>query len=397
MCCIIIHSAVLLVLCTWYQTLAERTDNTSSSSLFVTSTGDHRTSTRTPTLGQDPLPATDPAPYQDDFAFVSDIQPVRLSGPWNDVKNLFDDFESEIVAINSAFCGPACRFQTILKPSKEKGRCDECSCSENCLQSGDCCPDLVLLYNKTQQTAGYPGCVGNEIPSTRDSEYHLMVIQCPDFYNVTSIKTYCEQPSNTDWADVVPHFHSEISFRNIHCAQCHGYNDTRSWPTSITCSSFDNSLQQATSLLELFNATMKSKACRIQFTQPSLDMRSCNARHGGVIASCNITGQWQFYDERIVKACSMFSHVVNGTYKNIFCYLCNTRLHWRFVLELRGSSRSQQPMSASLTALIDFSNTLEAHTSRSSQATDLQSMSNSTESKTAYLEQVGCFVDKFKL
>ena len=363
MSCIIIQFTVFLVLIIWYQTLAEHTDNTSSSSLLEASTGDHRTSTQTP-----------------------------IPGPWDDVKNLFDDFESEVVAINAVFCGPTCRFQTILKPWNEKGVCDECSCSENCVQSGDCCPDLVLLYNKTQQTAGFPGCVGDEIPSNRNGEYHLMVIQCPDFYNVTSVKTDCEQPSKRDWADVVPHFHFEISFRNIHCAQCRGYNDTRSWPTSITCSSFDNSLQQATSLLELFNATMKSKTCRIQFTRPSVDIRSCKARHGGVIASCNITGQWQSYDERIVKACSMFSHVVDGTYKNIFCYLCNTRLDWRSLLELRSPPLVGKLMIASLTALIDFSNTLEAQTSRSSQATDLQSMSNSTESKTAYLEQVGWFV-----
>ncbi|XP_041347265.1 uncharacterized protein LOC121367221 [Gigantopelta aegis] len=409
----IAHCAVLLALFASYETFAaedaaKHIDDIKTNSRLVASANDsamnrdlqnyiNSTSSYTSTMtlpqislpGKDPVPGKDPLPGNDNMDFVlRHMQQPLPRSLWDDVKDLFNDFESDVVAIDFLYCGPTCRFKTGLKRSRKKGQCDDCSCSENCQQSGDCCPDLVLLYNQTHQREKYPGCIGDEIPLTKDTKSYLIINWCPKYYNVTHLKMACEEPPYTDWSSVVPHFNidSGTSFRNSYCAQCHGQNNTRSWSTSISCSSFDNALHEADSLLVLFNATVKSKVCSIHFAPPSLDTQTCKARQGAVIDSCNVTGKWRFYDKNIAKACSMFSHVVNGTYRNVFCYLCNTDLDWHSILRQTVSDKSKQVMTATLTALIDFSNTLESQHRGYSQD-EITPNLNSSKWLVAYLKQ----------
>ena len=42
------------------------------------------------------------------------------------------------------------------------------------------------------------------------------------------------------------------------------------------------------------------------------------------VSSCNETGLWLHYDENIETACTSFIDPFNLTYKNYFCYMCNT-------------------------------------------------------------------------
>ena len=42
------------------------------------------------------------------------------------------------------------------------------------------------------------------------------------------------------------------------------------------------------------------------------------------VSKCNQTGKWPKYDEKIAIGCDAFVDPFNQTYKNLFCYLCNT-------------------------------------------------------------------------
>ena len=295
-----------------------------------------------------------PPPVQPTFTHTTERMPYSL---WDHISQYFSDFQSQVVALNSEFCGRTCNFNHSLKAAIVNNFCDDCSCRASCQQAEDCCPDLVVLHNQTSAPY-YTGCVADTLPPKDSNNYYIMTDRCPNSYNVTHVKTACEQSSYTDWANVVPHFDvdSGISFRNIYCAKCHGHNNSQSWPTFITCSYFDNSLQEATSHLELFKAVLKSKACYVHWL-PSVDMHPLRCRERKVvevIAHCNVTGMWEYYDSNLARACSMFSHVVFGEYRNVFCYMCNQDITWYYVLTQLSYSGFKGPMRLSLTALIDF-------------------------------------------
>ena len=52
--------------------------------------------------------------------------------------------------------------------------------------------------------------------------------------------------------------------------------------------------------------------------------KPCNYLGDYTIPNCNVTGLWKYYDDQIDAACHSFLDPFNKTYRNYFCYLCNT-------------------------------------------------------------------------
>ncbi|XP_046571892.1 uncharacterized protein LOC124280058 [Haliotis rubra] len=77
---------------------------------------------------------------------------------------------------------------------------------------------------------------------------------------------------------------------------------------------------------------------------------------GGMISACNVTGKWPHYDEMLEQACHSYTtvkEVGTQTYRNVFCYICNSDDP---VLFSRCKKTPSRPVSFS--ALLDFSSAL---------------------------------------
>ena len=74
---------------------------------------------------------------------------------------------------------------------------------------------------------------------------------------------------------------------------------------------------------ENFLKVMKEDRGNIIFIPPDyIPTQNCQVQMY-TVSSCNESGLWDYYEERIEKACESFIDPFNLTYKNIFCYLCN--------------------------------------------------------------------------
>ena len=51
---------------------------------------------------------------------------------------------------------------------------------------------------------------------------------------------------------------------------------------------------------------------------------NCTIGDSYSISSCNASGKWPVYNESLEWACAAFIDPFNSTYRNYFCYLCNS-------------------------------------------------------------------------
>ena len=67
---------------------------------------------------------------------------------------------------------------------------------------------------------------------------------------------------------------------------------------------------------------IKERQCSVTFKEHMrYSIKSCNPY---IISMCNETGQWRVYNETLDAACNSFVDPFNFTFKNVFCFLCNT-------------------------------------------------------------------------
>ena len=66
--------------------------------------------------------------------------------------------------------------------------------------------------------------------------------------------------------------------------------------------------------------------CDVRFKSPTLEvLRRCTStRQRPLVSTCNTTGLWTYYDDKVERACASFTSPVKRRYKNVFCYMCNT-------------------------------------------------------------------------
>ena len=112
-------------------------------------------------------------------------------------------------------------------------------------------------------------------------------------------------------------------FRNAYCAKCRGDKDVRNyiyWDLSVNCK------ETITFNRENILHVLEENACEVYFKPPgaNLPMQPCHALPEYKISTCNETGRWVQYNSTIEVACHSFTDPFNETYRNYYCYLCNT-------------------------------------------------------------------------
>ena len=140
-------------------------------------------------------------------------------------------------------------------------------------------------------------------------------------YTSERVRRLCEDPEfDTSLETVVPVTGKYYTYKNIYCAYCSGATkplDT--WKLNIFCTDFVSISD------EDILAIIRKKKCNIFYENPhhEVDQRCVSTSFS--IARCNETGLWPKFDKNIDRACQSFTDPFNLTYKNYFCYVCNTR------------------------------------------------------------------------
>ena len=150
-----------------------------------------------------------------------------------------------------------------------------------------------------------------------------MITKCdPKALDTSSIEL-CTQPGDSLEA-VVPVTDplSNTHYRNKFCAHCNNVpkgTPLINWKLQIE--SYRHLSFPDDDFLQKISATRGN----IFFKQPQyVHTLPCDRMPEYTIESCNETGLWTDYNETTEAACNSFVDPFNYTYKNYFCYLCNT-------------------------------------------------------------------------
>ena len=259
--------------------------------------------------------------------------------------------------------------------------CPDCSCGPQCLQNGNCCPDLFFSFPTLN-------CAFVNIPGygPASPKEYLLVNDCP-IGTLDTLREKCTE-RNMSAAEVLPYSPVtsnvngyRITFKNKFCAACNGYTSYEQWILDMACEEFADFNYISTYEEILKMAT--EKRCEISFDPPSNNdavecpvstqqedvITECNKHvsastngayvdlvcqsgytllhtppySGGlkfrnifcymcnppyydnnVISKCNMTTLWQDFDPAIELSCEKYP-LTKSTYpfKNIFCFICN--------------------------------------------------------------------------
>ena len=138
------------------------------------------------------------------------------------------------------------------------------------------------------------------------------------------MKESCEDPDLTAPLQdliTVTDLRTHVHYRNRFCALCNGLDETvplTTWDIRIAC---DRILFASD---PNFVLNIKQRYCNLLFEFPKETATQTCVMPPYTISKCNETKLWPIYDEAIDLACDAFLDPFNLTYKNYFCYVCNT-------------------------------------------------------------------------
>ena len=177
-------------------------------------------------------------------------------------------------------------------------------------------PQLITAQEETQYI------------KASDVELVWMVTKCAA--NHTAFKSkrvakLCEDPDfENSFETIVPVVGKGFHYRNRYCAYCNGvsYLALESWKLNVFCS------EQVSVTDKSLLTTIRKKMCNIFYKTPSYyrapKCTVSTALMSVLVSRCNETGRWPTFDSITDLACSSFTDPFNLTYKNYFCYVCNT-------------------------------------------------------------------------
>ncbi|CAL1527218.1 unnamed protein product, partial [Lymnaea stagnalis] len=258
-----------------------------------------------------------------------------------------------ILRIEESVCSSTCRSGY---PKRGPLKCAVCYCDRLCNVYKDCCPEVLLThgvtYNQSVTSCMSVKPVDKPVDEERpDSDVRTnVVVKCsgkrfgyvgvplmdddiPSVYS-REVSDKCQHPDVTDPKQSLPvsSLDSGITYRNIYCAQCHrdSTNVTR-WDLSIDCLETSSKLLNGPlSKLKIFKRLMTREGsdetgCQLSFIPKAVThSRACHFSEPDVIGACNVSGQWQHFDEHVERACSLYTSVFLFKYRNMFCFICNS-------------------------------------------------------------------------
>lgn len=191
--------------------------------------------------------------------------------------------------------------------------CGKCYCNNECALYGNCCPD----YNRTNQISALtPVFTCIKVSSARKGYY--MMSKCKNT-SVENVKLNCRNPLNSTIANTpVTSLETNVTYANVLCALCNEDMNIITWNLNLTCR-----ITASPENLFDFKDKMKPGSLQCEFvyspTEITIYVPMCES---DLLHTCNVSGNWQKYDEFLEMACHYLISPV-GIYSNIFCALCN--------------------------------------------------------------------------
>ena len=154
-----------------------------------------------------------------------------------------------------------------------------------------------------------------------------MISRCEQGQFDSEIIEKCENPKfDTSFQSLIPVTDTVtgVIYKNTYCTQCNKVNEAalKSWGFRIGCDEILHFPAKDMLVLEIYKAN-----CTVNFVKVKYSESHDCEKPSYSISTCNETGQWQHHDELINQACDSFVAPFDFTFKNYFCYLCNSRTH----------------------------------------------------------------------
>ena len=215
--------------------------------------------------------------------------------------------------------------------------CSTCSCSDDCLRYGKCCPDKLtkqFILSSIYPIEGIFDCGTSGVRAEPDisKEKFKLINKCIRTFDHKDTVEACTASAALKLENyrIVSHKTTHEAYKNIYCARCNNVKDEDivEWPIKIKCR---QGIFLPQNMSEIVIEIRQSNHCDVVFDKPEgFRAKYCEPP----ISKCNETGLLRTKDDLVLeKACGAFVSEFrsgNEIYKNTFCYLCNagdTREH----------------------------------------------------------------------
>ena len=210
--------------------------------------------------------------------------------------------------------------------------CGNCSCDNDCWKTASCCPDKDNIEDKPTLMCKSP--VVKQFPrKTPGSVGYYVVDSCPRTEENVTLISQCTATDKTELEDYIWVYNSEngLTYQNKYCALCHQVYDFKTWRLNSKCSRMPP--------LGNLEKILMSKKCQLKLETPvNVSLQVCLIPD---YESCNETGAWTSSDAEIERACYSYQSLyfvqiqnnknrIGGiayafkSFRNVFCYYCNT-------------------------------------------------------------------------
>ena len=213
----------------------------------------------------------------------------------------------------------------ILKRSDRVPCCRPCFCDDDCWALGNCCPDKEDKLNKpVPNNLTCKDSFVKRLNTDRGQARRYKIVDvCPNAEQATNTSEKCsgEKTSIEDYIWVSDE--NGTIFQNMHCAECHGIKTVLHWKLRTKCGQIFHAN------FITFSDVLLSDNCNIRIEAPE-QLRAVTEKYQCYdeyfrFPHCNITGLWSHSNTDIETACeqSIWPYLSLGSYKNMFCFLCN--------------------------------------------------------------------------
>ena len=206
--------------------------------------------------------------------------------------------------------------------------CGNCSCEDDCWRTANCCPDKETIREEPALTCRSP-LVKPILGKSRSNLGYQVIDTCPFTEINDTLVSKCISNEIHDLAGLIWVFdkQQELTYKNEYCALCHHVTHFVKWKLRVKC----DKLSSTADLSPLF---MLDDRCELKLEKP--ENTTATSFPVCLIADynhCNQTGLWSTYDADIERSCDIYHSpyifadwylMPPMTYKNVFCYQCNT-------------------------------------------------------------------------
>lgn len=222
-------------------------------------------------------------------------------------------------------------------------QCFPCDCNDLC-PLGTCCTDTLPKPKGDHGKA--TGCTENNF---------YAAVRCPDGWTDVVTRQACEEGAGLYTADEpVTDLATHVTYRNKACAICHNVTLHTAWNLLVTCAHYQYmyTAQSQEEFLERAKDDTVSQ-CSLKPTPPSeTKPRECphdsHVWFSHSVDKCNVSGQWEAYDEEVEENCHTFTDLPYRVYDqnsgrlfiNLFCAMCNGVEPRRTLCSLEDGDRS---------------------------------------------------------